>query len=115
MNEDRTRNLPDGASFEERVFARFDAMDARLDGIEGRLTTLEEKVDRRLQETRPIWEAVKAQLSSLEIKVTDIGVKVESIDEKMDVLALDLLELRGSQRSLNKRVTKLEDMQPPQQ
>jgi hypothetical protein len=44
----------DGRSFEERVFARFDAMDARLSKIDSRLTTLGDKVDPRLKETRPI-------------------------------------------------------------
>jgi chromosome segregation ATPase len=84
MSEDPTQNVPHGLTFEERVFARFDALDARmgriesrLDGVESRLDrvesrldrvesrldslearqiALEEKVERRLQETRPIWE-----------------------------------------------------------
>jgi hypothetical protein len=33
--------------------------------ILARLDTLEEKVDRRLQETRPIWESVQAELKEL--------------------------------------------------
>ncbi|HVG29766.1 MAG TPA: hypothetical protein VM864_08725 [Pyrinomonadaceae bacterium] len=48
MSEQPTHETPDARSFEERVFARFDALDARMN-------TLAEKVDRRLQETRPIW------------------------------------------------------------
>ena len=31
MSEERTRDLPDNRSFEERVFARFDAMEARFE------------------------------------------------------------------------------------
>ncbi len=31
MSEEATHNLPDSRSFEERVFARFDAFDARFD------------------------------------------------------------------------------------
>ena len=54
MSEDKTVDM-DGRSFEERVFARFDAMDAQLNKIDSRLTTLEDKVDQRLKETRPIW------------------------------------------------------------
>ena len=75
MSEDVTKDRPDGRSFEERVFARFDAMDARfnaidarLDSLDNRLTALEEKVDKRLMETRPIWEAVQAQLRQLDKK-----------------------------------------------
>jgi hypothetical protein len=47
MSENTTQETSDARSFEERVFARFDMLDARL-------TTLEDKVDARLRETRPI-------------------------------------------------------------
>lgn len=66
MSDEATQNISGERSFEERVFARFDALDARLDGMEKRLTTLEERVERRLQETRPIWEQVLARLDTLE-------------------------------------------------
>jgi hypothetical protein len=45
MSEEITQQFSDG---EMRVFL------ARLDSIDTRLMMLEEKVDRRLQETRPI-------------------------------------------------------------
>jgi hypothetical protein len=54
VSEKSTHENPDARSFEEPVFARFDALDARMNAFEGRMSTLEEKVDRRLQETRPI-------------------------------------------------------------
>jgi hypothetical protein len=58
MSEETTQDMPDGRSFEERVFARFDALDARL-------ASLEEGVDARLHETRPIWEAVLSRLDKI--------------------------------------------------
>ncbi|MBC7931222.1 MAG: hypothetical protein H7Z38_11735, partial [Rubrivivax sp.] len=48
-DENTTAEQPDARSFEERVFARFDAIDARL-------TKLEEAAERRAMETKPIWE-----------------------------------------------------------
>ena len=48
---------------------RFDAIDARLNGMDARLLTLEERVDRRLQETRPFWEQVLTRLDALEAEV----------------------------------------------
>jgi hypothetical protein len=41
MSEEPTQHLPDGHSFEERVFARFDDIDARLRDMDGRLQVLE--------------------------------------------------------------------------
>ena len=37
VSDERTHSLTDGRSFEERVFARFDALDASLDSVEERL------------------------------------------------------------------------------
>jgi chromosome condensin MukBEF ATPase and DNA-binding subunit MukB len=81
MSEEQTKNLDDGRSFEERVFARFDALDARLTrmdsrlaNVESRLTNVEarlEGMDGRLQvleqkayDTKPIWERALRELST---------------------------------------------------
>jgi len=83
MGEERTRELPDPRSFEERVFAafgdmraRFDAMEARFEGrfnlIEERLAVIDNRLDRfehRIQgleakalDTKPIWERALAEI-----------------------------------------------------
>ncbi len=105
MSEETTQDMT-ARSFEERIFARFDGMEARLgrmetrlDGMEVRLTSLEEKVDARLREPRPIWEAMKVQLDRLE--------------SKLDVVAADLLETRTDYAVLGKRVVRLEERERP--
>ncbi|HKQ51348.1 MAG TPA: hypothetical protein VJT74_03200 [Pyrinomonadaceae bacterium] len=40
--------------------------------ILARLDTLEEKVDKRLQETRPIWEGVLVELKEVKTRLTNI-------------------------------------------
>jgi chromosome segregation ATPase len=92
--EENTQNIPDGRSFEERVFARFDALDARLNN-------LEERVDARLHETRPIWEAVLSRLDNIENEI-------KSINRRVRVLHDDILRAREEQEDLRERVTKLE-------
>jgi chromosome segregation ATPase len=87
MSEKSTHENPDARSFEERVFARFDALDARMNA-------LEEKVDRRLQETRPMWEAVQTQL--------------ERLNSKVDVMIKEFYEVKTDIARLDKRVTSLE-------
>jgi hypothetical protein len=74
MSEETTQNMPDGRSFEERVFARFDALDARL-------TSLEERVDARLHETRPIWEAVLSRLDNIESEMKAINRRVRVLHD----------------------------------
>jgi chromosome segregation ATPase len=94
MSEETTQNIPDGRSFEQRVFARFDSLDARL-------TTLEERVDVRLHETRPIWEAVLSRLDNIESEM-------KAINRRVRVLHDDILRAREDQEDLRERVTKLE-------
>lgn len=85
MSDNPTREMPDSGSFEERVFARFDSLDARMssleskvDALDGRLTTLEEKVDSRLRETRPIWEGVLARLTTIESELAHMNRQFRS-------------------------------------
>jgi hypothetical protein len=94
VSDNPAREVPDARSFEERVFARFDALG-------GRLTALEEKVDMRLQETRPIWEGVPARLDVIEKEVKDIG-------RGMELLHKDFFKARRNQGELRERVEKLE-------
>jgi len=87
MSENTTQGTRDALSFEERVFARFDMLDARL-------TTLEDKVDARLRETRPIWEGVLSEMKSL--------------NRQVRVLHDDVLRVRVDQEDLRERISKLE-------
>ena len=112
MSEETTRDLPDNRSFEERVFARFDAVDARFDAMEARFDRRFDGLDARVQaletralDTKPIWERALAEI--LEVKE-----RVENIERKFDVLTLDMMQLRGDQRRVEKRMDALES--PPQ-
>jgi hypothetical protein len=40
--KEKTAEQGDGRSFEERIFARFDALDARFDTLDSRINSLEE-------------------------------------------------------------------------
>jgi len=70
------------------------ALDQRLTLLDERLTSLEEKVDSRLKETRPIWEAVQAQLKKL--------------DEKFTLFIRDLYDVRGDISLHDKRLGEIE-------
>lgn len=122
MSEETTHNLPDGRSFEERVFARFDSLDAgmtrmesRLDNVETRLERLEARVEslesesqRRAVETKPIWERALAEIAAVRQDVAALSEKVEIIDHKLNALGNDMLTLRGQQRRLEVRMDKIE-------
>jgi hypothetical protein len=64
MNEESTRELPDKRSFEERVFARFDVIDTRLQALEARAL-----------DTKPIWERALAEILEVKKGVEDLNRK----------------------------------------
>lgn len=155
MSDNLTKGVGDPRSFEERVFARFDAMDnrvedgfaridmrlgkievrlekvetrldgletrldgleTRLDGLETRIATIEENagarfalvdvrlgkleqiVDKRLLETRPIWEGVQFEL--------------RRINARLDQFVHEIFDLRADQSVLRKRIDALEGITP---
>ena len=131
MSDNPTRETHDPRSFEERVFARFDALDARMDrfesriegkvdALDGRLTALEEKVDARLRETRPIWEAVQTHLENVETRLGHVENGLEELKTEVKKLARgvmllheDNLHIRTDQREFRERIEKLESQHTP--
>ncbi|HVG34410.1 MAG TPA: hypothetical protein VM911_15175 [Pyrinomonadaceae bacterium] len=108
MSEESTHNISDGRSFEERVFARFDAMDARFDAVdlrfdavEARLQALESQAERRALETKPIWERALSEI--LELKQG-----LYNVERKLDVLSRDIVQVRADQVHVERRLEKLE-------
>jgi hypothetical protein len=94
MSEERTRGPSATHSFEERVFARFDAMDerfnalelsfeARFDAVDARLDGLDTRVqalEARALDTKPIWERALAEI--IEVKEgEDIKRKFEIVSQ----------------------------------
>lgn len=105
MNEDTTKNLSGSSSFEERVLAEFAAQRefnaqllAMVQQLNTRLTALEEKVDARLHDTRPIWEGVQVQL-------TEVQLGIKELNRQFKTLIQDSFNLRA-------RVDDLEDRLP---
>jgi len=129
MSEETTRELSDNRSFEERVFARFDAVDARLNAMDTRLvsmdtrlTTIETRFDARFDamdsrfdgldlrvqaleskalDTKPIWERALAEIGEVKEGVYDIK-------RKFEILTEDLIQVRADQRRVEKRMDTFE-------
>lgn len=110
MSEEPTRHLP---TDDLKLIL------AHLESINTRLSTLEEKVDRRLQETRPIWEQVLARLDSVENRMQslengmqalkdEVHIGFRKLERQIAVLATDVIEVRGYQHDLERRMDKLE-------
>jgi hypothetical protein len=106
MNEEATQNMPDGRSFEERVFARLDSIDARLQ-------SLENQGERRALETKPIWERALAEIIEVKERLGALEQVSNQMVRKIDVLGKDMLTLRADQIGVEHRLDKLESNLTP--
>lgn len=102
MSEEITQNLPNGDL--KQILAR-------LDSIDKRLGTLEEKVDRRLQETRPIWESVLEQLKEVNVRLTRVEDENKDFRRMFRSAFSDISRIQGD---LEERLDKLEGRNIPQ-
>ena len=99
MSEDRTQHLPDGDMKQVLTL---------LSSINERLTALEDKVDRRLQETRPIWEQVLSRLTDIEKRLEKVESEVYSFNRKLRVYYDDLIKMQDTQEDFDERLRRLE-------
>jgi uncharacterized coiled-coil protein SlyX len=70
----------------EAVETRLDKLETRFDKVESGLDALNTKVDERLQDTRPLWEGVNAQLAGEMVRLHgwhgDLEERVNKLEEK---------------------------------
>lgn len=119
MSEDLTKKIPQGD----------DNVALLLQNIDSRLQSLEQKVEERLYDTRPIWQKVvddMAQLQEgqrhleegqrqvqegqtrLEGEVRDIKISVRDVVRSIGVLYETAVKIQAECRDLNHRVLDIE-------
>ncbi len=96
MSEEVTQNMSNanGRSFEERVFARFDALDVSLRDFDARL----EKLEARALDTKPIWEQALKEIVETRRELSKRLDRIESIAH----------ETRADLRDAEDRIERLE-------
>lgn len=93
MNEETTREFPDNGSFAERVFARFDAIDARM-----------EKLEARSYDTKPIWERALKTIMETDLEVGEIKTQLGVIEGKVNVIEGKVGFIEGKVESIENEI-----------
>jgi SMC interacting uncharacterized protein involved in chromosome segregation len=113
-SDDFTRNLDDHELLVQLV--------TLVRGLAERLQSLEDKVDERLYDTRPMWEAVQVQMNelreSVQVQMSELRRDMATSDEmakgfrkldsKWEMLAREVRDLYADERELERRVGNLE-------
>lgn len=96
----------------ERLETRLESFDARLGSLETRLGSLETKVDERLKDTRPMWEAVQTQLAELRESQDRLRGEMEKgfrlVDRRLESQPVEYDKLFRYHRDLEERLEKIE-------
>ncbi|HET8783755.1 MAG TPA: hypothetical protein VFM63_15185 [Pyrinomonadaceae bacterium] len=112
MSEDLTKKLPTGDNNVASI----------LQNIDSRLQRLEQKVEERLHDTRPIWQKVvvdiaqlqegQAQLQEgqtrLQCDVRDIKISLRDVTRSIGALYETAIKIQAECRDLNHRVLDIE-------
>ena len=97
--------MPDERSFEERVFARFDALDARLQKLEA-------ESERRAVETKPIWERAIQEIMETRAEVVKVEDRLGRIENEIKdmrrMFRSTFADVARVQEDLEERIDKIE-------
>lgn len=114
MSEDKTAEMNGAASFEERVFARFDALDRQSANVQQQLTDVHQEIAdvrervKRLEakqyDTKLIWEKALTELF-------EMRQEMRSLNRKITVLYKDMVEMRADQNDFDIWLERLESPQ----
>ncbi len=91
MSEDTTRMLPSEDT--KLILAQLQTLTGQVQALVTQVATLnerqavlEDKVDRRMQETRPIWEAVLARLEKIESHLGNLEARMTELEAEQKEL-----------------------------
>jgi chromosome segregation ATPase len=102
-SEDLTKKLPQGD----------DKLTLILQNIDSRLQRLEQKVEERLHDTRPIWERVVLEIAQLREGQQEIKTSIRDIFRRLSIFNDTLMTLQADYRDIYDRVRGLERNQNP--
>ncbi len=95
MSEDTTKDISESRTFQERVLAKLEEIGTRLESVES-------NVERRMFDTKPIWERALKE-------IMEANQHLASLERKMDVLGKDMLTLRADHLGIETRLKNLEE------
>jgi chromosome segregation ATPase len=129
MTKDPTKSLAESDDKLTLILAELRTMNARMENFEKRQGQLEDKVDARLRETRPIWEQVLSRLDRIEQRLEHVEQRLERIEQRQESmdrrvrwvydevkelkmrlrpLASDMVKLLNDRDDFEERILKLE-------
>lgn len=113
MSEDLTQKLP---TSQDPALAQ---VLSAVQDLGRRLGILEQKVEERLHDTRPIWEKVQADIAQLQEgqesmrkDVREVRTELRDMNRKLSIFNDNLVQIQADYRDIYDRVRDLERQSP---
>lgn len=110
MSEDLTKDLPssDGEKLTQ-ILTTVLRLDSTVVLLDSRLGNLEQKVEERLHDTRPIWEKVNADIAELQAGQQRLEEGQRRLEEGQEFLRSESREIRTLLRDIFRRLSIFND------
>jgi AmiR/NasT family two-component response regulator len=106
VSDQSTDEMNGKRPFEERVFARFDAVDSAISGLDSRV----QKLEIRAYDTKPIWEQALKEIIETKREIVETRRELSKRLDRIDAIAL---ETRADLRDAEDRLDKIEPKPVP--
>ena len=120
VSDQNTHEMDGKPAFEERVFARFDAVDSRFDAVNSRFDKVDsaihgldsrvQKLEIRAYDTKPIWEQALKEIIETKREILETRREMSKRLDRIDAMAL---ETRADLRDAEDRLDKIENKPIP--
>ena len=120
VSDENTDEMNSKRPFEERVFARFDAVDARFDAVDSRFDAVDsanhgldsrvQRLEIRAYDTKPIWEQALKEIIETKREILETRREMSKRLDRIDAMAL---ETRADLRDAEDRLDKIESKPAP--
>ncbi|MBA3568466.1 MAG: hypothetical protein H0W34_01650 [Pyrinomonadaceae bacterium] len=101
MSEDLTKDLPSSAGEKlTQILSTVQRLDSTVERLDSRLGSLEQKVEGRLYDTRPIWEKVNTDIAELQAGQHRLTEGQQRLTEGQQRLEEGLEFFRGESRDV---------------
>jgi len=101
VSDQNTDEMNGKRPFEERIFARFDAVDSAIQGLDSRV----QKLEIRAYDTKPIWEQALKEILETKREIAETRRELSKRLDRIDAIAL---ETRADLRDAEDRLDKIE-------
>jgi len=111
MSEDPTKHFDNQTDGEKltQILIVVQELDGRLAGVEARLGSLEQKVEQRLYDTRPIWEKIQTDIAQIHADIVGLKEGQQRLEQGQELSQSEIRDIKTQLRDFNSKFSIFND------